>query len=303
MFTVDISGDQKVQEAYNKVHKPLKIEQILTKRSAIPAVDTRKRGIVGNGIIEPSSKRHKSDWVSHKDLAKLRQRAYGGDAQEKDVVKSQGDATYDPWGQPPEKEDERFSFIPKAEVAKAPRTIKETPISLLPGGKQLPAVAKPKGAASYNPLFEEWDEALVAAGEKEVAAERKRLEEARAEEEKQAQILAAQEEYEDLLTEDESAWEGFESDYEGSDWIDRPRPERKTPVERNKVKRRKKAQSEAKHQEAMKKRGQREERAKETAQQSASKQLSTELADSQEQSSGEDVDDNVLRRRRFGKHR
>lgn len=63
LFVIDKKGSAEIRNAYFKQHKPLKADEILAQRSAIPAVDTRKRlnSKVTDGVIEPKSKRHKSD--------------------------------------------------------------------------------------------------------------------------------------------------------------------------------------------------------------------------------------------------
>ena len=43
LFAVDTAGDANVQKKVQSRHKPLKVDQILAQRSAVPAVASRKR--------------------------------------------------------------------------------------------------------------------------------------------------------------------------------------------------------------------------------------------------------------------
>ena len=233
---------------------------------------------------------------------RLKNRAYGGEAVLKDVVRADGVPEYDPWEDAVEKQDPRFSYLEKAKPVRAPRTLKEAPISLLEGAKSMPAVAKPKAGLSYNPTFLEYDQLLTEEGDKEVEAEKKRIREAMEEEERLARIEAAQNERDDIQTEDESVWEGIESEYETAEWLKKRRPERKTPAERNKVKRRKVAERQMRHEAEMKRRAQQAERIKAITEEMKEEDVSNALAVVEsEESSDVEVDDRVLRRRKLGK--
>ncbi|MCJ1312578.1 hypothetical protein MMC25_006252 [Agyrium rufum] len=318
LFTLDTTGDVAIQKAHrNKTYKPLKVNEIIARRSAVPAIDTRKRpSNVTDGIL-PEKKRKKTDGVSQKEYDRLRERAYGGEMVEKDIINSQSLASYDPWSevlapqqQIEQKEaEEKFTFLDKKKPTRAPDTLKQAPISLGVSARAIPAVSKPKGEASYNPLFEDWDNALNEAGAKEVEAEQKRLAVAAEEERKQRLIEKAQNEDDEAhggWTEDESAWEGFESEMEAdAEWLRKKRPERKTPAERNKVRRRKVAEREAKHEERMKIRDKEAKKIKEIAKEVSAKEkarISLEMFAAELGSDAdEDVDDRLLRRRKFGK--
>lgn len=172
----------------------------------------------------------------------------------------------------------------------------------------MPAVPKPKPGISYNPVFQDWDALLTSAGAAEVAAEHKRRADAVAEAEKEALIAAAQDEIDNdqYKTEDESAWEGFESENEVAAWLKRKRPERKTPAERNKVKRRKEAERQAKWEAQMRKRDKQAKQlgsiAKEVERDAKAKAIVVRKED--KGSNSEDkVDAQVLRRRKLGRHK
>lgn len=165
----------------------------------------------------------------------------------------------------------------------------------------VPAVPAPKPGTSYNPAFHDWDAMLVAEGQREVEAEKKRRREAELEQQRLDRIAAAEIERDaDIQTEDESAWEGFESDFEGAEWLKKRRSERKTPAERNKVKRRKEAERRQKWEGKMKEMEKQQRQIGEIARQMRKEAKARALVKAELEKSKE-VDDQVLRRRRFGK--
>lgn len=295
LFTLDTTGSSEIRKSY-KLNKTLKADAILGLRSAVPAVDSHKRPGVTDGVIDPSSKRRKKNGVSPRELERLKSIAYGGAAVSKDIVNVDG-AEYDPWAVKDEEKDPRFSYLEKAKPIKAPQTLREPSISLVLGADALPAVTKPKGGLSYNPEFQEWEQVLTEEGAKEVEAEKKRLKEAALEQERLDRIAAARAERDHYQTEDESAWEGFESEYEGAEWLKKRRPERKTPAERNKVKRRKEAERQRKHEAPAKARAQQAQKIKDIAEkiEAESKAKVVAIVESKE------ADDRILRRRKLGK--
>ena len=245
--------------------------------------------------------------MSPQEYARLRVVAYGNQSV-KDVIKTDDAPERDLWAAPePDNEiqDPRFSYLEKSKPIRAPPTITQAPVSLAAGRGSIPAVPEPRPATSYNPDFHEWDAVVATEGQKAVEAERRRLQEAALEQQRLERIAAAENEQErdhDVQTEEESAWEGFESDYEGADWLKKKRPERKTPAERNRVKRRK----EMERQEKVEK--------KEKERQKQSKQMGDIISKSRQEAKAkalvraevteepvEKADDRVLRRRNFGK--
>ena len=303
LFTLDTTGSPAIKQNYNKVHKPLKADEILAQRSAIDAVDTRKRPGVTDGIIEPGPKRRKSGGLSHKDYERLKNRAYGGESVTKDVVVSDQTPGYDPWTDVIKIQDPRFSYLESPKSIRAPRTLKEAPISLHQGQKAVSAVAKPKPGTSYNPTFEDWDQLLTEEGQREVESERKRILEAEQERIRLERIQSAQNERDEIQTEDDSAWEGFESEYETEEWLAKKRPERKTPAERNKVKKRKETERKAKWDMQLKKRDEQAKQIKAIAKQieARAKARASVVKTDQAESSDDEVDERLLRRRKFGK--
>ncbi|KAF7591117.1 hypothetical protein BBP40_001953 [Aspergillus hancockii] len=298
LFTFDITGSSDIRKAIEKQHKPLKSQEILAQRSVIPGVDTRKRqsSKVTDGVIEPKTKKHKSDWVTRKDWLRLKQVAKEGNP----MQKAKEGEYYDPWADvedPTPVDDPQFDFLEKPKQKVAPDTIKRAPISLAANGKPVPAVRTPLAGTSYNPSFEEWDRLIQEQGAKEVEAEKKRLEEERKEQERQRLIAEAKDDDGEVKSDDESAWEGFESEYETPDWLKKKRPERKTKTQRNKIKRRKEAERQAKWEAQMKKKEDQVEQAKAIAEKVKEKEL--ERAQESEDSD-EEGDDTVLRRKPLG---
>lgn len=240
LFAVDTTGSTEIQKAVSKRHKPLKVDEILAQRSAVPAVSSRKR----LSDIADEGKRKKAK-VSGKEYDRLRAIAYGGEQVKKDVVQTGTDATYDPWAVQEVKKDPKYSFLEEKKAKREPATLKHGPISQVKGGKSIPAVRKPTGGKSYNPKFEDWQNELLRESDKAVEAEKKRLQEAREEAERMERAAAESESDSGEESVWESEWEGFSGDEDAS--LKKKRPERKTPSQRNKIKRRKEAERLAKH--------------------------------------------------------
>ncbi|OCK83411.1 P60-like protein [Lepidopterella palustris CBS 459.81] len=305
LFALDTTGSKEIQKGYNTTHKPLKADEILAQRSAIAAVDSRKRpsSRTTDGIVEPKSKKMR---VSGKELDRLRSIAYGGESVKKDVVKVNEAPSHDPWAMEEKQLDTRFSFLEEKKHVREPKTLKHDPISLAANGKPLPAVRIPEGGKSYNPAFEDWINVLTREGKKEVEAEKKRLKLAQEEQERLERAIAAAATPELLSDDGESAWEsewdGIQSEVE-EDSLNTKRPERKTQAQRNKIKRRKEAERQALHEARMKERARQQTQIKalakvvEEKEKEKAKAQALALAEQDDSSDG----DELLRRRRFGK--
>ncbi|KAI9369522.1 hypothetical protein BJX61DRAFT_536356 [Aspergillus egyptiacus] len=302
LFVIDTKGSSEIRDAYRKQHKKvLKADEILAQRSAISSVDTRKRGNskVTDGVIEPKTKKHKSDWVSRKEWQRLKQVAKEGNP----LGKTTEGEFYDPWADeadPTPVDDPGFDYLEKPKPKVAPETLKQAPISLAANGKAIPAVRAPSAGTSYNPSFEEWDQLLQEQGQKAVEEEKMRLEEERKEQERQRLIAEAKNDDGEARSDDESAWEGFESEYEKPEWLNKKRPERKTKAQRNKIKRRKEAERRAKWEAQMKKKEEQAAQAKAIAERL--QQNAQESKDS-DADSDDEGDDTTLRRKPLGKFR
>ncbi|AEO70936.1 4f73482c-b0bc-4272-957b-21ebc50e9f2f [Thermothielavioides terrestris] len=307
LFSLDTVGDVELEKRFPKhVKKGLKADEIIAQRSAVPAVSARKRSgdKTTDGILPV--KRQRTDYVTHKELSRLKKVADGHHEQTVAVV----DAEYDIWAEAKEdqKPEETFSFLPKAEQKKKPKTLEQQPISLAASGKPIPAVPKPKGGHSYNPAFTDYQDRLIEESEKAVEAERKRLAALEAERLKleaaarsAAEAEAAEARADLSEWEDDSAWEGFESAGEELS-VKAKRPRRKTQAERNRIKRRKEEERKAKHEAAMKRKHTQAERVKQIALEVAEKERrmaleKIEMSDASE----EEGDDVKLRRRQLGK--
>ena len=254
-----------------------------------------------DGVLQPISKRRKND-VSPREYDRLRGVAYGSQTV-KDIIKSDDTPDHDPWAvkQTEEEKESQFSYLEKRKPIKAPATLREAPVSLIAGSSNVPAVPAPKPGTSYNPAFQDWDALLVAEGQREIEAEKKRRREAELEQGIIDHRVAAEIERDtDIQTEDESAWEGFESEYDGAEWLKKRRPERKTPAERNKVKRRKEVEKREKWEKKMMEREKQQRQIGEIARQMKSEAKAKVLMKA-ELEKPKEIDYQVLRRRRFGK--
>lgn len=307
---IDSKGDPALSKKNPKhVKKGLKADEILAQRSAVPAVSMRKRPAekTSDGIVP--AKRHKAGWVSQKELARLKRVADG----QHDTTVATRDATYDVWDAPvTTKQPDVNDFIPEEVKAKAPKSMKKEPISLLANGKRTRAVPKPSGGYSYNPVFTEYEERLNAESQKALEAEQKRL--AAEEEERRKQEAAARSAAEAEAAEaranmseweEDSEWEGFQSGVE-DDKPSTKRPQRKTQAQRNRIKRRKEEERLAKHKAALKARRVQEQRIKELAAEIEERDQNKALAlAAAQEAAGSDTDselgDHKLRRKQLGK--
>ncbi len=300
LFAVDTVGSSDIKKQVAKRHKPLKVDEILAQRSAVPAVSSRKR----LSDIKNEGKRKKAK-VSGKEYDRLRAIAYGGEQVKKDIVQTGETVDYDPWAVQEIKKDPRFSFLKEKKAKVEPITLKHMPISQAKDGKVIPAVRKPAGGKSYNPKFEDWQEELIRESDKAVEAEKKRLQEAREEAERMERAAADSEPDSGEESVWESEWEGFSDDEDNK--IKQKRPERKTMPQRNKIKRRKEAERKAKHEAKMKVKEQQMQEIKrlvksveekEKARALIQETLEAKHAEVSSEDEGEEVE---LRKKQFGK--
>ncbi|KAH7035661.1 p60 domain-containing protein [Microdochium trichocladiopsis] len=309
LFTLDVVGDASISKKHpKKSSKPLKADEIISARSVIPAVSLRKRPgeKTTDGIL--SVKRQRTEYVTQKELSRLRKVA---DGHHESVIEVSED-TFDPWAvtAPVKREEVAIIHDKRNDQKKAPKTITQKPLTLAANGKEIPAVAKPSGGYSYNPKFEDYEARYKAEADKAVAAEKKRLAEEEAERLKKeaaarsaAEAEAAEARAELSEWDEDSEWEGVQSGGEELQ-VSKKRPERKTPAQRNRVKRRKAEEGRLKHEAREKLKKAQAERVKEIAQQVAERDSSLILADNGDDSddSMEGADD-VLRRKQLGKYR
>lgn len=300
LFVLDTAGSEEIKKKH-RLQKPLKVDEILAQRSAVPAVGSRKRDArITDGVLEPASKRQKKDWVGKKELQRLKQ---GLDTPSHlSSERLEDGADFDLWSSAPAQtlETSVDEYIPKVQPKVAPDTIRRAPVPITASGRPVRAVQNPDAGTSYNPSFEAWDDLLTRAGEKEVRAEQARLEKARLEAEREARVAASAAEADrEGETDYESAWEGFETDNDEAT-LKKQRPERKNQTQRNKIKRRKDAERLAKHEAAM---GKKQKQTEDSIMALVTAEEKKELA-RQEEGQGEqlqyDEDGEQLRRRKLG---
>lgn len=297
---MDTTGSTDIQKEYLKRHKPLKVDELLAQRSAVPAVSSKKR--LSDFAEE---KKRKKARVSNKDYDRLRAIAYGGDQVRKDVVETGDAVDHDPWAVQEVKEP-KHSFLEEKKAKREPVTLKQAPVSLAKDGRAIPAVRKPEAGKSYNPNFNDWQELVAREGDKAIEAEKKRLQEAREEAERLERAMDVSESESDKNESAwESEWEGFSEEEENS--LKQKRPERKTPAQRNKINRRKAAEGQAKHEARMKAKERQAQRIKELAKSVEEKEKARDALRNtslitKEDSSSENDGEEVLRKKRFGKH-
>ncbi len=303
LFMLDTTGSDDIKKKHIKHDKPLKADEIIAARaSAVPAIDSRKRKSTEIVTSEKDKRTRKNTYVPHSEVRRLKALAAWT---QKDEDKS-SPAEHDPWAVVPKVQDPQFSFLEEKQPIREPETLKHKPISLAASGKPFAAVRRPDAGKSYNPSFEEWQENVTRTGNKEVEAERKRIQEAKEDAERTAKALAeaakpdsvSDEEYESAW---ESEWEGIKSGGEENEWLGKKRPERKTPAERNKIKRRKVAEQKARHETRSKQSELRQDHARERKNDDGSGR-SKRLALRAEDSSEESGEEEVLRRRPLGKN-
>ncbi|PKS05875.1 hypothetical protein jhhlp_007705 [Lomentospora prolificans] len=305
IFTIDTVGDQNLKKQLPKrLRTTLKADEIIAQRSKVPAVSSRKRTAdkTTDGLV--STKRLRPNYVSHKEISRLRKVADGNHEQTV-VVK---DATYDVWGPTTSAAtvSEELSFIPAPVKPKLPESLREKPVSLAANGKDIPAVRKPDGGFSYNPAFPDYEKRLNEEGSKAVEAEKKRL--AAKEEERKKMEAAARSAAEAEAAEaraelsewdEDSEWEGFQSGAEDTKMT--KRPERKTKAQRNKIMRRKEEERKRKHEAAMKRKQDQLNLVKKFVKEKTQQEQALMLAKLQQSDSESEGDDERLRRRKFGK--
>ncbi|KAF2227123.1 ribosome biogenesis protein Nop53/GLTSCR2 [Elsinoe ampelina] len=305
LFVLDTTGSEDIKEKHFKHAKPLKADEIIAARtSAVAPLGGKKRkSLLAEDM--PMKRSKPNTYIPHAEVQRLR--ASAADGESRKIIVQDG-VNHDPWAVQPKIQDPRFDFLEEKQPIREPTTLKHTPVSLTASGKAVAAVKKPEAGKSYNPQFEDWQSVVEKAGEKEVAAERKRLQEAQEEAERMEKALAeaakpdpvSDDEYESAW---ESEWEGIQSGKEEEDdSLTKKRPERKTQAERNKIKRRKEKERAEKHEREMKKREEQQQKIREIAREVKRKEAERRAQVAiVSQDSSESEGEEVLRRRKLGK--
>ncbi|KAJ6443138.1 60S ribosome subunit biogenesis protein NOP53 [Purpureocillium lavendulum] len=304
LFAIDVARAPKEKSQSKHGKKLLKADEIIARRSAVPAVSMRKRpgDKTTDGLLP--TKRQRTDWVPHKELARLRKVADG----QHDTTVVAKDATYDIWDAPVESVAAKtFDFLPEKQSAKAPKSMKQAPLSLTATGKHVAAVQTPNGGYSYNPAFTDYETRLAEESAKALEAEKKRLaaeEDARLKQEAAARSAAEAEAAEERANmsewEEDSEWEGFQSGVEDEKPAQK-QAKRKTQAQRNRIKRRKEEERLAKHKVVMKERRVQEQRIKAIADEVEERDRQRALALAEDSDSATELTDEKLRRKQLGK--
>lgn len=318
LFQTDTAGDAAERSRQRSKYGNLKADQIIAARSKVPAVSAVVRPGDDDSTAAGALKRKRGEKLSYRELERLKKLARERRLGHRDVVEVKDEAEHDPWAAPaPVPEDPNTTFLKKPQAIREPVTLRKGPQAATVDGKAVPNVRKPNAGRSYNPKFEDWSALLEQEGEKEVEAEQRRRDAAAKQQEREEAAARSAREAEEQENEDtdaadayESEWEGFQSEAEASDvdaaTLKAKRPQRKTPQERNKIQRRKKAEALERHESRMR---QREQQEKNIAAVIAaakngnkSKTLQEWTGFSSDVSDGDDGDEEHLTRRpRFGK--
>jgi len=311
LFATDLLGDSEIAKK-QQGKKLLKADEILARRSAVPGLDGRKRKAEEIAAPTTGKKYKRGDYVSHKELQRLKtvaDNAQGG-------VKLDENVDHDPWAAVVVEKDERLNYLDDVPAKKAPETLKQAPIPLSANGKPIPSVRRPAAGKSYNPLVTDWSLLLETEGAAAVEAEKARLAHEAEIAEREARALAEAEKVEKADRDDygtdyesawESEWEGFRSGAEEDDETVHvvKQAKRKTPSERNKIKARKEREAREVWERKQKVREEQERRIKQIAREMSARDKArrgvvTIAAEHASSDSSDDGQALPLRRRRFG---
>ncbi|KAG0175398.1 hypothetical protein DFQ28_000926 [Apophysomyces sp. BC1034] len=220
LFAIDTVGDVKVRRQLAR-EKPLKIDQILAERSAVPA--TRSKVTADRSAADKQAELKKIERLAKRKLTNAPTPA----------AKKKKEQAYDMWAEETVEEVNDYLEPIKVRKVKAPSTLAKKPEAAL----HQPAVVVPAAGASYNPTQEEHQDLLKKAHEVEVQKieERKKLDE-QMQYRKELENLA----HELQQEEDEAAENEVkdEKDEAAEDDEDKEQVEdRKTRVQRNKERR------------------------------------------------------------------
>ncbi|KAI9334322.1 ribosome biogenesis protein Nop53/GLTSCR2 [Pilaira anomala] len=160
LFTIDVAGDNKVKRKLAK-DRPLRIDEILDQRSAVPAVKS-KNAFKKPEMTQLIDSKHEFKSVD-KILKKRKSDLLPIKTQKKKVkvaVKS-----YDLWDDEPTPlaPKPNTDFLPIKSKLRVPKTVTEKPTGLI----HLAAIETPEGGHSYNPDVVEHQKLLVKATEAE----------------------------------------------------------------------------------------------------------------------------------------
>ncbi|ANB11732.1 Nop53p [Sugiyamaella lignohabitans] len=182
LFTVDTQGDEGLKSKKDRENlKPLKADEILSRRSAVPALKAAHK----KASSDNKKKNGKIQGVSGKELNRL-MRVAGRDGNkssamatlESDGIIKHNNDLYDAWGDEPEvdtKSNLKSATASRVSYSKAtviPSTLTEAPEAVVPNAK---AVDLPDAGRSYNPSIESWKDLLERENLKEEEREKQRI--------------------------------------------------------------------------------------------------------------------------------
>lgn len=195
LFEVDTAGDEGLKSKRDKHIKPLKADEILSRRSAVPALTQSHT---------KSEKNRKLEGLSANQVKKLLDRAGKSTVTKmrSNRVQPMGlnkAPTYDLWADDSAPADSN-SFIADLKQATSynkattvPSSLGKNALSLAPNRKVMKPVEVPNEGKSYNPTIESWQALIKEEHEKEAKREEERL----ALEEKQNRIQLIISNYDD----------------------------------------------------------------------------------------------------------
>ncbi|KAI8088689.1 ribosome biogenesis protein Nop53/GLTSCR2 [Halteromyces radiatus] len=234
-FTIDLGGDEKVKDMIRSTSKPLRVDQILAQRSAVPALGGRHVHNLSEPVYGELSK-HQEKKVNQLAKRKLKEAP-------KPKTKKKAKVSYDMWNDEEETDkitmDNNDYLEPtKPSKVKAPVTMARIPKVM----QHKPAVTVPHAGASYNPTEEDHKALLKKAADVEIAKYK--------EEKKLDQILSYRKELEELPHELQHLEDGNEEEEDKTsdteeDIVEnkkKKKVERKTTSQRHKEARTKAAQ-------------------------------------------------------------
>lgn len=177
LFQVDTAGDDTLKSRRERKVKPLKADEILSRRSAVPALTQSHT---------KNEKNKKKEGLSTGQVKKLLERAGKSTVTKmrSNRVEAMGltqEPSYDIWGDDASV-DNSASFIADLKQATSynkattvPSTIGKNALSLAPNRKVVKPVEVPNEGKSYNPTIESWQALIKEEHDKEATREDERL--------------------------------------------------------------------------------------------------------------------------------
>lgn len=181
LFSVDVAGDNAIarRERASRDKKPLRSDEILALKSAIPAVNNlrHRTTAVGTGVVHAKKKGAlpASELARLKKIAGRMDCARAGQSAGASVKKHKA-KSHDLWDAvASEEEEEDFAegWVKGPQPKKAPTTYGHRPETLTQSGRAMPAVVLADEGQSYNPPQDEWNELVERRAAEESARLRK----------------------------------------------------------------------------------------------------------------------------------